>query len=309
MRVFVTGATGVIGRRVVPRLLALGHSVTAMARSAESQDRLQQVGASPTTAGLFDQPALRAAMRGHQAVLNLATHIPPSSRAFLPGAWRENDRIRSIGSANIVEAALAAGAERFLQESFAPIYPDMGDEWIDETAPVRPARYNRSVLDAEAAPERFARSGRIGVVARFGLFYGPDSEFTRETIRLVRRGWAPAIGKPEGFMSSVSHDDAASAVVALLEGPSGVYNVVDDEPMRRRDLFGAIATLLGVAPPRLPPAWVARLAGSIGETLARSQRVSNRRLRETCGWRARYPSIREGWGADLAELGVGRHNR
>src|SRR6266508_1170416 len=129
------------------------------------------------------------AVPGHEAVVNLATHIPPGSRAFLPGAWRENDRIRRVGAANLVEAALAGSAKRFIQESFAPIYPDRGDAWIDERVPARPVRYNRSVIDAEAAAERFTRSGGAGIVLRFAYFYGADSDFTRDAVRLVRKGW------------------------------------------------------------------------------------------------------------------------
>jgi 2-alkyl-3-oxoalkanoate reductase len=295
MRIFVAGATGVIGRRVVARLAATGHRVTAVGRTPAKREHLARLGAAPADTDLFDAAEVRAAVAAHEVVINLATSIPPSSRALLPGAWRENDRVRRVVSRNLAEAAVAAGAARFIQESFAPIYPDRGDEWIEESTPVRPARYNRSVLDAEAAAERLARGGGAGVVLRFALFYGPDSDFTLDMIRYVRKGWAPALGGPAAFMSSVSHDDAASAVIAALDVPAGVYNVVDDEPLRRREFFDALAAALGVAPPRFPPAWFARLAGSLGETLARSQRISNRKLKAESGWTPGAPSAREGW--------------
>lgn len=295
MVVFVTGATGVIGRRLVPLLLAGGHRVTALARTAEQQAALARIGASWSAASLFDPPALGSDLRGHDTVINLATHIPVGTRAFLPGAWRENDRIRREGSANLSAAARAAGAGRFVQESFAPIYADRGDEWIDEGSPVEAARYNRATLDAELAAAAFTGAGRVGIVLRFAYFYGPDSGFTLDTIAYARKGWAATFGRPEGFIPSVSHDDAAGAVLAALGAPAGTYNVVDDEPMRRREYFDTLACALGVAPPRLPPAWVTRLAGSLGETVARSQRISNRKLRETTGWSPRYRSMREGW--------------
>lgn len=300
MRVFVTGATGVVGRRVVPALLERGHSVTAVTRSAAKGAALEHLGATPREIDLFDPAAVREAVRGHDAVINLATHIPPSSRAFLPGAWLENARIRTHVSANLAEAAVAAGASRVVQESFAPIYADGGAEWLDEQSPVRAARYNRSVLDAEEAAARFTAAGGTGVVLRFALFYGPDSGYTLDTIRFLQKGWAPAVGDPAGYVSSISHDDAAAAVLAALELPPGTYNVADDEPVTRREYYGSLAAALGLPAPKFPPRWLWRLGGSVGETLARSQRISNRALRTASGWRPRFPSVREGWAA-LAE--------
>jgi len=119
---------------------------------------------------------------------------------------------------------------------------------------------------------------------------------------MVRKGWAPVPGSPDGFVSSVSHDDAAAAVVAALDVPGGAYNVGDDEPLRRREMVDALASALGVPPPRLPPAWVVKLGGGLAELMARSLRISNRKLRQASNWAPRYPSIREGWRATLAAL-------
>jgi nucleoside-diphosphate-sugar epimerase len=295
MKVFVTGATGVVGRRVVPRLVADGHRVSAVARSAESAARVARAGASAVRVDLFDHSALATAVAGHDAVVNLATHIPRSSlRMLLPGAWRENDRIRRFVSATLANAADAGGAGRYVQESFAAAYPDAGRAWIDEDTRLAPARYNRTLVDAEASAERFTRSGRIGVVLRFASFYGPDAFQTQDLARFARHGFAALPGVADAYVSSVSHDDAAAAVIAALRAPAGIYNVADDEPLTRRDYFDALAQALDVAPPRLQPAWAARLLGSLGELLARSQRVANRKLRAT-GWTPAYPSVRDGW--------------
>lgn len=302
MRIFVTGATGVIGRRAIPQFLATGHQVTAVGRTPEKRGELERLGAAPVAVDLFDPDALRGAVAGHDVVCNLATHIPPTSRIFFPSAWRENDRIRKLASANLVEAALAGGTGRFIQESFAPVYPDRGDEWIDESVRIQPVRYNRTVIDAERSAERFTQGGGVGVVLRFAAFYGPDSNQLPDMVKLLRRGWGPIPGSPDAFLSSVSHDDAATAVVAALEVRAGVYNVVDDEPLRRREYFDSLADVLGVKPPRLPPAWTARLMGSLGEMLARSLRISNRKLRGETGWAPKYPSVREGWRALAEEL-------
>jgi len=302
MRIFLTGATGVLGRRALPLLTGAGHSVTAVARRPQSRADLAREGASPIELDLFDANAVGKAVAGHDAVINLATHLPAGFRAFLPGAWKENDRIRRVVSANLVDAALAGGAARFIQESFAPVYPDRGDQWIDERVPIAPVAYNRTVVDAERSAERFSGGGGTGVVLRFALLYGPDSWFTRDLIRYVRRGWAQVPGAADAYISSVSHDDAAAAVVAALGAAPGIYNVVDDEPMRRREFFDSLAGVLGVPPPRLPPPWLKYLFGSLGEMLARSLRISNRKLRDACGWAPRYPSMREGWPAVVAAL-------
>src|SRR3954468_23034105 len=127
MRIFVTGASGVIGSRVVPALRAAGHDVTAVVRSAVRATALARAGAVIQQIDLFAPRELQAAMVGHDVVINLATHMPSSTAAtMIPGAWRENDRIRRFGSAHLVNAALQAGVARFIQESFAPIYMDQG---------------------------------------------------------------------------------------------------------------------------------------------------------------------------------------
>jgi nucleoside-diphosphate-sugar epimerase len=305
MRIFVAGATGVMGRRVVPSLVRAGHRVTAIGRSEGAREELERAGARPVALDLFNASAVREAVADHDVVINLATSIPPISRIFLPGAWRANDRIRSQASANLVEAALAGGATRYIQESFAPIYPDGGDQWIDESVSPQPASYNRSVLAAEAAAGRFTQAGRTGVALRFAFFYGPDSPLTLEMIRYVRRGWASIFGAPDAFYSSLSHDDAAAAVLAALDMPAGIYNVADDEPLRRRELVDSLAGELGVRPPRLLPRWTAKLAGSLGQAMARSLRISNRKLKAESAWAPMYPSMREGWQAVLSAVQEG----
>jgi nucleoside-diphosphate-sugar epimerase len=303
MRVFLTGATGVVGRRLVPLLIRQGHLVTAVVRSPEKKAAVARAGATPAAVGLFDRNALDAAVRRHDAVVNLATHIPASSWKMLRrSSWAENDRIRREGSSNLADAAIAAGVSRFVQESFAPVYPDRGDQWIDEDVPTEPVSYNRSLLDAERAAARFTASGRSGVVLRFGAFYGPDAVQLADAVRLVRRGWAPLPGRPGSYISSVSHDDAASAAASALIAAPGVYNVVDDEPVTHREYFDSLAAVIGAPRPRIPPPWTTALMGSLGKLLARSQRISNLRFRSTTDWVPKYRSVREGWPDALEEL-------
>jgi nucleoside-diphosphate-sugar epimerase len=295
VRIFLTGATGVVGRRFIPLAVAAGHTVTAVGRSLRRRDTLGRLGAAAVALDLSAPDLVRRAVTGHDIVVNLATHVPPSTvRMFLPGAWWENDRLRRRTSAILASAALATGVSRLIQESFA-VYADHGDEWIDESDPPAPVRYNRSILDAERAAARFAAAGRIGIVLRFANFYGPDAFQTIDSFVVARRGWAPIPGPPDAFVSSVSHDDAATAVLAAIELPAGTYNVTDDEPLCRRDYAEALAEVLGLPNLRFPPGWTTKLAGSLGTLLTRSQRISNAKLRGASAWRPRYPSIREGW--------------
>ena len=301
MRIFITGSTGVIGKRVIPQLIGLGHAVTAVIHAAHKRADVERAGATAVEADLFDRASLTQVMEGHDVVINLATHIPRSSLSmFMRSAWRENDRIRSQGAANIAKVAATCGVERLIQESFAPVYPDRGDAWIDEAVPIEPVRYNRSVADAESAVASFTRQGGVGVVLRFAAFYGPDAQQVKDLVRFVRRGFAPLVGPSESYISSVSHDDAARAVVAALAVPAGIYNVSDDEPVRHREYVDALADALHAPHPRLPPPWTAALAGSVGKMLARSVRISNRKLRDASDWAPVFPSVREGWPATVA---------
>ena len=305
MRVYVTGATGVIGRRAVPLLVAEGHEVTALVRSPAGAARMEAAGARPHTFDLFDRAQARRAFADHDAVINLATHVPRSTVAMLmPGAWRENDSIRREASATLAAAAREAGVERFVQESFAPIYPDRGDEWIDESTPVLPVRYNLTVVNAEDSAARFTEAGGTGVVLRFAGFYGPHDTLVKDAIRSIRRGYAPLPGPAEAYFSMISHADAASAVAAALRVPAGCYNVADDLPLRRGELAASVARLLGAREPRALPAWLPKLMGSMGEMIVRSLRISNRKLAATSGWSPAYPSAREGWAAALGEMGL-----
>ena len=140
---------------------------------------------------------------------------------------------------------------------------------------------------------------------RFAGFYGPDAFQVLDAVKLIRKGWAPLPGRPEAYFSSIHHDDAATAVAAALGARAGVYNVADDEPVTRRNYADSLAAAIGAAPPKLIPAWLARLGGSIAELLSRSLRISNRKLRQETGWAPRYPSVPEAWPVLMALLRAG----
>jgi nucleoside-diphosphate-sugar epimerase len=305
MRCFVTGATGVVGRPLVPALVGAGHSVVGVVRSDEKAAWLRGVGAEPRAVDLFEPEAVLAATRGCDAILHLATNVPPVSKAGRRSSWAVHNRLRVEATANLVAAAGANRVTRFVKESITFVYPDCADRWISEA--VEPdASYEALVptLDGEQRALSFAdRPDRVALVLRFGLFYGGiDNRGTHDMLRLARWRLSTIAGSPTAYMSSVHADDAASAVLAALDAPTGVYNVVDDEPLVRRDHLAAISAAYGLGRLRPIPGWMLRVAAgrSAAAALIASQRVSNEQFRATTGWEPRYPSAREGWAREAA---------
>jgi nucleoside-diphosphate-sugar epimerase len=302
MKVFVAGGTGAVGGHAVPALVQQGHAVTALARTPEKAAALAAQQATPVSVSLFDRSALAAVFAGHDAVLNLATAIPPMRRWMSARAWQRNDRVRIEGSAAVVDAALAAGVGRLVQESVSMLYRDQGARWIREDAPVDRYPMARGNLAAETNAQRFSAAGGTGIVLRFGWFYGPGAAHSERLFALARRHLGLVLGPPDGYVSSIHVADAAAAVAAALQTPAGTFNVVDDEPLTKREYAQALARAAGTAMWLRGPGRAAVLFGDRLTSLARSLRVSNARLRAATGWAPRYPSAREGWIATATAL-------
>ncbi len=301
MKALVVGATGVLGRRVVPLLVAAGYDVNALARSEARVELVRELGAEPVHADVFDPEAVRGLVAGRDLVCNLATHIPPPARMAWPGAWTENDRIRTEVSRNLAQAVRAHGSARYVQESVTLLYGDGGTAWLDESSPIDPVANLRSATVAESNATGVTAEGADAVILRFAMFYGPDSDSTIATIRLARRRIAMGAG-PDRYVSSITTDDAAAAVVASTSAPPGLYNVVDDEPVTNRDYFAALADALGVRAPRIAPVGLAKLGGPKASVLVRSQRVSNRAFVDATGWSPLHRSVRDGWPVVVDEV-------
>ncbi|MGH3803500.1 MAG: NAD-dependent epimerase/dehydratase family protein, partial [Pseudonocardiaceae bacterium] len=195
--------------------------------------------------------------------------------------------------------ALATGASRYVQESIAFLYADGGDGFVDESAAPAAAGVTSAALVAEAEAARFAECGGAGVALRFGQFYGFDSGHTVQAIEAVLAGLPVELGPESAYRSSITTDDAAAAVVAALDVPRGVYNVVDDRPLPRAEYVDALAHALGVptptvrsVTPELPAAF---------SMMLRSQRVSNQRFKRVTGWQPQSPSAWEGWAFVIRE--------
>lgn len=289
MRILLAGGTGVLGERVVPLLVDDGHQVVAVARRPDACEWLIRVGAEPISVDLLDVAQVMHAASGADAIVNLATAIPQPPRSLLRRSWRDNDRLRRDASHVLATAAVETGA-RFVQESFAPTYPDRGDHWITEKQPLEPTPHTITVVDAEARAERVTAAGGTGVALRFALLYGRRATGWLE---YGRKGRLMLPGAPDGYASLIHVDDAARAVRTALSLPAGTYNVVDDGPVVRAVLAEHLASALGSAQVRLQPSWTERI--STLRVLARSQRISNLQIRTMSDWQPTVPSVREGW--------------
>ena len=305
MRVFLAGGTGVIGRRLVPMLLAAGHHVTAMTRTPAKGDALRASGAEAVVADALDAEALRAAVADARpdAVIHQLTSLPQRiDPRRIEHDFALNDRLRTEGTHNLVQAAQAAGAGRILAQSIAFTYaPGPAGTVHDEQDPL--------LLDAPGPYQRSAKAivelertvlGADGVVLRYGYFYGPGSAISRRGSmgQDVSRRRLPIVGRGAGVWSFVHVDDAARAtVLALTHGGAGPYNVVDDEPAAVSEWLPALARALGAPRPLRVPALIARLAaGSYGVgVMTRAQGACNALAKRELGWTPAHPSWRQGF--------------
>jgi nucleoside-diphosphate-sugar epimerase len=293
VQVFVTGATGVMGKSVVSALQAAGHDVHGLARTDEGARCLSDLGVEAVVGGLFDPDGLVAAFTGCDVVCNLATHVPVGFAAIRPGAWRVNDRIRAHGSRLVAEAARAAGVRRLVQESVSMVYADGGEEWLTEDSPVVVNRATEPMAMAEAHAQEFASGSRESVVLRFAGIIG-DDDYTRWRLARARAGQSVAFGAPDGWMHVVNAEDVGTAVLAALTSAGGVYNV-GAEPVRRRDLAQLLAHAVGRDRSSFLPRPLLRLGGERVELLTRSQRVSSRTFIRTTGWKPRHRELSAEW--------------
>lgn len=310
MRILFTGATGVLGREAVPRLVAHGHDVRAVARAQEGRAWLEEIGARPVGIDLFDPAEVMPAVEGVDTLIHFATAIPSQAQMPKREAWAVNDRLRSEATRLLVDAALVAGVARFVQQSITFVYADGGGEWIDESSPVQPvSTILDSALDAEGHVERFRRGGGTGVTLRLSRLYGPG-KVSGELIDGVRAQEVPVLGDGSNMVSSLHIEDAAKALTSALLVDDGTYNVSDEEPVTAAESMDTLARLLDAPVPRRVSNRRARIGpGRSTASLTVSQRVSNARFREASGWVPRLPSVREGWAEVVKAFRAGRVGR
>jgi nucleoside-diphosphate-sugar epimerase len=297
MKVFIAGASGVLGRRLVRQFVARGHSVIGQVRSPKAENAVKEAGVEPRHADLFDAESLARAAEGCDTVIHAATAIPVKQKTT-PADWAMNDHIRRKGTRCLTEAAAKIGAKTYLQQSIAWVARPKNDSPFDEDSPTVPEPTIQSAIDAEAiAREAESAEGFTVSILRGGFFYDSESAHTRMLADALRKRQMPTIGSGETLWAMIHSDDAASAYVIAAEKPrSGVWHIVDNELVQVRTFLKEFAARLGAPEPRRVPVWLARwLAGEQAvQYFARSTRTNNARFRRDFGWTPRYPTYREG---------------
>ena len=314
MKVFVAGASGALGRRLIPDLVGAGHTVTGMTRSPDKADAIRSAGARPAVADALDEEAVIAAVQEAEpeVVVHELTAIPP--RLDLRHIDREfelTNRLRREGTDHLLAAARAAGARRLVAQSFGGWpYAREGGAVKDEDDPLDPdpppALFDTLEAIRYLEATVTGAQGIEGVVLRYGPFYGPGTSIGASGSMLdeVRRRRIPVVGRGTGVWSFLHIDDAAQATRAAIErGTPGVYNVTDDEPARVSEWLPALAAAIGAKPPRRVPGWIARLVvGPHGVAMMTEARgASNAKARRELGFEPRWPSWRDGFQRGLAD--------
>ena len=308
MRVFVTGATGALGRYLVPGLIAEGHQVTASTRTPGKAARLREAGAEPVVLDGLDREAVIAAVRaaGPEVIVHQMTALAGlGSQSFrrVDRAFAATNELRTRGTDNLLAAAARAGTRRVIAQGYAGAGPDRrsgGRLKTEEDSPDwRPIR---SAMRAPAAirhvEEAVPAEAPEGIVLRYGTFYGPGASDV--LLEAVRKRQVPVIGGGTGVWSFIEITDAAAATVAAVgRGAPGVYNVVDSDPAPVAQWLPYLANVAGAKPPLRVPAWLGRLlAGEfVVAQMTSSRGFSNEKARKELDWEPRYASWREGFRA------------
>jgi nucleoside-diphosphate-sugar epimerase len=318
MRIFVAGATGAVGRALVPALVSAGHSVTGMTRSPEKAGAIRRAGAEPVVADGLNARAVRAAVISARpdVIIDQMTDLATvTDLRHFDRAFAVTNRLRTDGTDHLLAAAREAEVKRFIAQSFCgwTFSREEGSvktetDAIDPEPPRELARthdalrYLEQIVTTSIHPE--------GIVLRYGSFYGPDTGmFSRAMIDELRHRRVPLIGTGAGWWSFVHVDDAASAAVAAIErgNPGQIYNIADDEPAQVSAWLPALAGILGAKPPFHIPAWVARLlAGEhMVAMMTQVHAAANAKAKQELGWQPAYPSWRQGF-AEAARQPVER---
>ncbi|HEV8652954.1 MAG TPA: NAD(P)-dependent oxidoreductase [Actinomycetes bacterium] len=314
MKVFVAGATGALGTQLVPQLVANGHEVVGMTRTASKRDTLRALGARPVVADALDPDSVA------RAVAEAEPEVIVHQLTALSGAldmrhverfFAMTNRLRTEGTDHLLAAGHAVGARRFVAQSYAGWpFARTGGPVKSETDPLdpNPPEALRSTLAAIRHLEQAVTGVEWaeGLVLRYGGFYGPGTGMSLDPeaalAKPVRKRQFPLVGGGGGVWSFVHIEDAAAATVAAVEhGPGGIYQVVDDEPAPVREWLPALASALGAKPPRRFPRWLGRLAAGEAATVMMTEvrGASNAKAKRELGWQPRYPSWRLGFAKGL----------
>lgn len=310
MKVFVAGATGAIGKQLLPMLVEHGHEVTGMTRTLAKADLIRTLGARPVVADALDPETVAQAVAEAQpeALIHQLTAIDTGSMTrSLDKMFTPTNRLRTKGTDHLLAAARAVGARRFIAQSFAGWpFERTGGPVKTEEDPLQaspPKSITQSLGAIRYVEETVTGADGIeGLVLRYGGFYGPGTSLglnpDGDQIKMIRKRRFPVVGDGAGIWSLVHVKDAAAATAAALErGEPGLYNVVDDEPVPVSVLLPELAKSIGAKPPRHLPRWLARLLAGEGMTIMMTEArgASNAKAKRELGWEPRYSSWRQGF--------------
>jgi nucleoside-diphosphate-sugar epimerase len=306
MRILVAGATGAVGRRLLPLLVSAGHSVVGLTRTPEKTGMIRSAGAEAAVADGLDAASVRAAVTAAKpdVIVDEMTDLKAADYGNFDRSFAGSNRLRTEGTDHLIAAARDVGVKRIVAQSFCGWpHARTGGPVKSEADPLDPAPPGqmRRTLDAimhlEAAVT--GSSAWQGLVLRYGALYGKDTGmFESSVIGQVRLRRFPLIGGGTGWWSFVHIDDAAAATALAVErGPAGIYNIVDDEPAPVSDWLPALAQAVGAKPPYRVPAWIARiLAGEhLVVMMTQGRAGSNAKAKEELGWQPAHPSWRQGF--------------
>jgi nucleoside-diphosphate-sugar epimerase len=310
MRILVAGATGALGRRLVPRLVGAGHEVTGMTRGAAKLESIRGMGATAAVADALDAEAVAGVVAAAEP--EVIVHQLTALAGALNGGnyekmMRPTNRLRIEGTDHLLAAGRAVGVRRFIAQSYAGSgmpFARTGGPVKTEDDPLDPSppRDVRAAIDAIRHLEDAVTGAHWteGIVLRYGSFYGPGTSLTPggEHFELIRARKLPIIGSGAGIWSFIHIDDATDATVAAIDrGSRGIYNIVDDEPASVAMWLPVAAAVLGAGPPRRVPRWLGRLIAGDGFTamMTEVRGASNAKAKRELGWKPRHESWREGF--------------
>lgn len=320
MRILLAGASGVVGRPLLPRLVGEGHEVTGLTRRPERAKTIRASGADAVVCDVLDREQIRtvAVASRPEIVIQHLTDLPPNlNPRNMKRAYDANDRLRSAGSANLLAAAVAAGSRRYIAQNVCFAYAPIGGTVKDESAPLftdAPPPFDRSARVYQEMETRITEApGLESLVLRFGFWYGPGTSYDTDgyLAREVRRRRFPIIGGGGGIFSFVHIDDVVEATMRALEhGGGGAYNVCDDEPAPVHEWLPAYAEALGAKSPLRVPRWLARpFVGSFATRMMTELRgASNAKAKRELNWQPRYPSWRTGFVTALPAKATGERS-
>lgn len=297
MKVFIAGATGVLGRRLIQQFRARGDTVICQVRSPAGAQLVASLSGEGREADLFDADQLARAAEGCEVVIHAATAIPVKTRTQ-PRDWEMNDRIRRDGTRALADCAGKIGARLYIQQSIIGVARPRDGSFFDEDSPTQPDPVGLSASDGEEIARATGEKHGFDVaVLRCGWFYGADAAHTRFFADSLRKRQLPIIGRGDAIWACLHLDDAAGAfVIAAHANRHGLWHIVDDQPVKVSEFLNYFAERLGAPAPFSIPVWLARLAvGSYStDFMTISTQTSNARFRRDFSWAPRFPNFEEG---------------